>query len=46
MGLVGAVFVSQAGVLKRLRKVWVDGDYRGEALKAWVADRKRTYKID
>ena len=30
----------------RLRKLWVDGGYRGDDLKEWVADRKRTYKID
>ena len=30
----------------RLRKLWVDGGYRGDDLKKWVADRKHTYKID
>ena len=30
----------------RLRKLWVDGGYRGEDLKEWVADKKHTYKID
>ncbi len=30
----------------RLRKLWVDGGYRGEDLKEWVADRKQTHKID
>lgn len=30
----------------RLRKLWVDGGYRGDDLKEWVADRKHTYKID
>ena len=29
----------------RLKKVWVDGGYRGEALQAWVAQLKRTHKI-
>ena len=30
----------------RLRKLWVDGGYRGEDLKEWVAAKKHTYKID
>ena len=30
----------------RLRKLWVDGGYRGDDLKEWVAERKHTYKID
>ena len=30
----------------RLRKLWVDGGYRGDDLKEWVADRKQTHKID
>ena len=30
----------------RLRKLWVDGGYRGEDLKKWVAAKKHTYKID
>ena len=33
-----------AGV-QRLRRVWVDAGYRGEALNAWVANLKQTYKI-
>lgn len=33
-----------AGV-QRLRRVWVDAGYRGEALNAWVAQLKQTYKI-
>lgn len=32
--------------MTRLRKLWVDGAYRGETLKTWVANQKRTYKID
>ena len=35
-----------APTVQRLRKLWVDGGYRGEALKQWVANRKKTYKID
>ncbi|MBT3602766.1 MAG: IS5 family transposase [Candidatus Latescibacteria bacterium] len=31
---------------RRLRKLWVDGGYRGDALKAWVANLKQTHKID
>ena len=30
----------------RLRKLWVDGGYRGDDLKEWVKDKKHTYKID
>ena len=30
----------------RLRKLWVDGGYRGEDLKKWVAAKKQTHKID
>jgi transposase len=30
----------------RLRKLWVDAGYAGEALRAWVAGLKRTHKID
>ncbi len=28
----------------RLRKLWVDGGYRGEDLKEWVANKKQTHK--
>ena len=31
----------------RLRKLWGDGGYRGEAIRnAWVANQKKTHKID
>lgn len=30
----------------RLRKLWVDGGYRGDELKAWVRSLKQTYKMD
>ena len=32
--------------LTRLRKLWVDGGYRGDDLKEWVAAKKHSYKID
>lgn len=32
--------------LRRLRKLWVDGGYRGDALKTWVSSLKQTHKID
>ena len=32
--------------VQRLRKLWVDGGYVGEALKAWVGALKKTHKID
>ena len=56
-GVVTAASVSDADGLKallrsygayrvpRLKKVWVDGGYRGDALQAWVARLKRTHKI-
>ena len=56
-GVVTAASVSDADGLKallrsygahrvpRLKKRWVDGGYRGEALQAWVARLKRTHKI-
>ncbi len=31
---------------KRLRKVWVDGGYSGQALSDWVRDLKKTHKVD
>ena len=30
----------------RLRKLWGDGGYRGEAIRTWVANQKKTHKID
>ena len=30
----------------RFRKLWVDAGYRSEALRKWVADLKKTHKID
>ena len=32
--------------VQRLRKVWGDGGYCGDDLKAWVAQLKQTHKID
>ncbi len=32
--------------VQRLRKIWVDGGYSGEPLKAWVSALKKTHKID
>ena len=32
--------------IKRLKKLWVDSGYSGEALKAWVADLKQSHNID
>jgi len=32
--------------VKRLKKLWVDGAYSGQDLKAWVASLKATHKID
>ena len=30
----------------RLRKLWADGGYQGEAIRTWVAKQKKTHKID
>lgn len=35
-----------ASGVARLRKLWADGGYQGEAIRTWVADRKKTHKID
>ena len=32
--------------VQRLKKLWVDGGYTGEPLKAWVAGLKQPHKID
>ena len=31
--------------VQRLRRLWVDAGYRGQALNTWVANLKRTHKI-
>lgn len=45
-GLIRLLTLYFAAGLTRLRKLWVDGGYRGEALKAWVWSLKQTHKID
>ena len=35
-----------ASGVARLRKLWADGGYQGEAIRTWVADIKKTHKID
>ena len=30
----------------RLRKLWVDGGHQGAAIRTWVAELKKTHKID
>ncbi len=32
--------------MARLRKLWADGGYQGEAIRTWVANQKKTHKID
>lgn len=32
--------------VQRLRKLWVDGGYIGQALYEWVRNLKKTYKVD
>ena len=32
--------------MQRFRKVWVDGGYRGDDLKTWIAQLKQIHKID
>ena len=36
----------KAAGVARLRKLWVDGGYQGEAIRTWVANQKKTHKID
>ena len=45
-GLMGVLSAYFATGVKRLKKLWVDGGYRGDVLKAWVAALKQTHKID
>ena len=35
-----------ASGVARLRKLWADGGYQGEAIRTWVANLKKTHKID
>ena len=35
-----------AAGMARLRKLWADGGYQGEAIRTWVAKQKKTHKID
>ena len=35
-----------ASGVARLRKLWADGGYCGEAIRQWVANQKKTHKID
>jgi len=45
-GLIGLLSAYVALGVQRLRKLWVDGGYNGEELKAWVRSLKQTHKID
>ena len=45
-GLIGLLSAYVALGVQRLRKLWVDGSYRGEELKGWVRSLKQTHKID
>ena len=36
----------RASGVARLRKLWGDGGYRGAAIRTWVANLKKTHKID
>ena len=36
----------RAAGIPRLRKLWGDGGYRGEAIRTGVANLKKTHKID
>ena len=41
----GLTRLKAAGVA-RLRKLWVDGGYQGEAIRTWGANQKKTHQID
>jgi len=45
-GLRGLLTASFSTGVKRLKKLWVDGGYTGDALRSWVAGLKATHKID
>lgn len=45
-GLKGLLSTYCLDGVPRLKKLWADGGYRGEALKKWVANLKKTHKID
>lgn len=45
-GLQQVVTRLGASGVARLRKLWADGGYQGEAIRTWVADIKKTHKID
>lgn len=45
-GLMTLLSVYFSTGVKRLKKLWVDGGYAGEDLRAWVASLKMTHKID
>lgn len=45
-GLVALLSGYVADGVTRLRKLWVDGGYRAEWLRAWVWGLKRTHKMD
>lgn len=45
-GLIALLCAYFSTGIKRLKKLWVDGGYSGEDLKAWVASLKATHKID
>ena len=45
-GLMKVLTAYFATGIQRLKKLWVDGGYSGEPLKAWVAALKQTHKID
>ena len=45
-GLIGLLTAYFAPGVQRLRKLWVDGGYRSQELKAWVRSLKQTHKVD
>ena len=45
-GLKQVVTRLKAAGVSRLRKLWADGGYQGEAIRTWVASQKKTHKID
>jgi putative transposase len=45
-GLIGLLTAYFSAGIQRLRKLWVDGGYSGEAVKTWVGALKQTHKID
>ncbi|MDO9106306.1 MAG: hypothetical protein Q7U57_15240, partial [Methylovulum sp.] len=39
------ILASLTGSCKKLRRIWVDGGYRGQEFSAWIAERFRIARM-